>query len=69
MSRNYSTGVKVLRVYVAPRKGRVSRNIVLLLLDEYILVAPRKGRVSRNHFSLDAVVFVRVSRAPQGACE
>ena len=37
---------------VAPRKGRVSRNLVLILIFWRVCkVAPRKGRVSRNGYN------------------
>ena len=35
-------------VVVAPRKGRVSRNVPARRLPAALRVAPRKGRVSRN---------------------
>ena len=38
---------------VAPRKGRVSRNVDnLIKFRVAVLVAPRKGRVSRNHWAI-----------------
>ena len=56
---------------VAPREGRVSRNLKLHCMDVKELVAPREGRVSRNmaHITNDSDMHVapregRVSRNP-----
>ncbi len=38
----------ILNIAVAPREGRVSRNIVNEKEAEMIRVAPREGRVSEN---------------------
>ena len=58
----------VRKVLVAPRMGRVSRNV-----DYYNIwydgdVAPRMGRVSRNHQE-DSHHILQTRRAPHGACE
>ena len=54
--------------FVAPRKGRVSRNAEPAADLEHLDVAPRKGRVSRNpSYAGSDRQFHR--RAPQGACE
>ena len=57
-----------LKGTVAPREGRVSRNIFVWRHAVPLSVAPREGRVSRNHVCL-AGVPERVRRAPRGACE
>ena len=53
---------------VAPREGRVSRNLPLDIKLMDILVAPREGRVSRNQRDLSPEIHER-GRAPRGACE
>ena len=37
---------------VAPRTGRVSRNVITVLGDTKLKVAPRTGRVSRNSLAV-----------------
>ena len=39
---------------VAPRMGRVSRNVITVLGDTFLKVAPRMGRVSRNFAEQEA---------------
>ena len=48
MSRNQDEILLVVAESVAPREGRVSRNINPNDQDAMNLVAPREGRVSRN---------------------
>ena len=55
-------------VEVAPREGRVSRNLAGLSSSKIKVVAPREGRVSRNDKTMDEF-GKRVGRAPRGACE
>ena len=35
-------------MFVAPREGRVSRNVKYIICHRNLFVAPREGRVSRN---------------------
>ena len=53
---------------VAPREGRVSRNVHIRREVVCAFVAPREGRVSRNLIELYQVHCPK-SRAPRGACE
>ena len=55
-------------VLVAPREGRVSRNVVDIDNNGLKIVAPREGRVSRND-ALNIIDAAGASRAPRGACE
>ena len=54
--------------FVAPREGRVSRNLFNFIEIRLLRVAPREGRVSRN-LRLLASEHSHNSRAPRGACE
>ena len=58
----------MLNVAVAPREGRVSRNMVIRTAAARVSVAPREGRVSRN-LSLSNGINRDLGRAPRGACE
>ena len=51
---------------VAPRMGRVSRNVFLLLLFTVMMVAPRMGRVSRNANSAHQREVADLSRPAWG---
>ena len=69
MSRNGIFHAYIVRYYVAPREGRVSRNISAITGVPVAFVAPREGRVSRNamFLSLGTILIVapregRVSR-------
>ena len=53
---------------VAPREGRVSRNVRKRHHDHGIYVAPREGRVSRNGKQYLGQ-HEPEGRAPRGACE
>ena len=53
---------------VAPREGRVSRNLRYPAWLPYSGVAPREGRVSRNR-SGKPLLSAPICRAPRGACE
>ena len=46
---------------VAPREGRVSRNVKDIAKRPKILVAPREGRVSRNFLPLLQPPFFNVA--------
>ena len=48
---------------VAPRKGRVSRNVGVYKGVTIVIVAPRKGRVSRN--SVDCQILPDICVAPR----
>ena len=55
-------------IAVAPREGRVSRNISVKSHLVKLEVAPREGRVSRNLCEVSERLHERC-RAPRGACE
>ena len=58
-----------MSMLVAPREGRVSRNIVEVAgLKQNKVVAPREGRVSRNPDGASSY-HEGIGRAPRGACE
>lgn len=51
----------ILNVAVAPREGRVSRNLHSLRLVNVCMVAPREGRVSKKFyiwFPLSPLMYV-----------
>ena len=49
MSRNWNAvSLEILKIIVAPRERRVSRNLDVIGVDYYDEVAPRERRVSRN---------------------
>ena len=48
MSRNLRIRRRPSVRAVAPREGRVSRNMPFMMSAGHVLVAPREGRVSRN---------------------
>ncbi len=54
---------------VTSRKGRVSRNVVLIETFYSNLVTSRKGRVSRNETLVLAKEYTDERHVPQGACE
>ena len=54
---------------VAPREGRVSRNLEQRLHGTIDYVAPREGRVSRNGNISTTYENTLDRRAPRGACE
>ena len=68
MSRNVYTHNHTPISPVAPREGRVSRNLVEMYAAYLYRVAPREGRVSRNLKRL-ALWLLKLRRAPRGACE
>ena len=68
MSRNTFHATIIARTLVAPREGRVSRNILGIRNKWLKIVAPREGRVSRNTIRHIQEVE-HIGRAPRGACE
>ena len=48
MSRNIPVIDDTMSIIVAPREGRVSRNVIPKPFFPLVVVAPREGRVSRN---------------------
>ena len=61
-------GLILLEILVAPREGRVSRNLIISVMCGSKYVAPREGRVSRNP-DVRSDPAASVGRAPRGACE
>ena len=57
-----------LEALVAPREGRVSRNVIGRVIKIKTEVAPREGRVSRNEEPYPDRRR-KAGRAPRGACE
>ena len=58
--------MQAVKMVVAPREGRVSRNACNLHLAVLLEVAPREGRVSRNVFDALGVLEGRLSRPARG---
>ena len=63
MSRNGHVQITTSDMIVAPREGRVSRNVSAIMFFKCNSVAPREGRVSRN-LSI-SVTFSKLFVAPR----
>ena len=68
MSRNSNVVDVGDEIIVAPREGRVSRNVPCYPVSFQESVAPREGRVSRNQLNTRRLKRQH-GRAPRGACE